>query len=173
MNFLNTILETNRLVLKPISSDFRNSIFESFTEEVAKTVFPQPTGDIADTDRFIADSRKTTGVGTNYQVVVCEKLNGTFIGCAGIHKLNIRPEPGLWLSEQAWGKGYGTEVVTALKQFADTHVEYEYLYYPVLRDNLASRKLAEKLGGILQPGEKEARNMRGNKIIVIVYHIYP
>ena len=57
-------------------------------------------------------------------------------------------EIGLWLKKSVHGIGYGTETVKTLIEFAEAHLDFEYLFYPVDKDNCASRKIPEKLGFI-------------------------
>jgi RimJ/RimL family protein N-acetyltransferase len=172
MDYSQINIETERLRLVPISSMYREDIFREFTEAVARYTFPQPTGDITDVDKFIAEANTTSKTGDNVQLVAVTKESGEFIGCAGLHHLLTRPEPGLWLKESAWGKGLGLEIVSALKHWADEHLEYEFLYYPVHRENEASRRIPEKLGGTLEAGEIHETNARGEPAILVVYHIH-
>jgi ribosomal-protein-alanine N-acetyltransferase len=57
-------------------------------------------------------------------------------------------EIGLWLKKSAHGNGYGTETVKTLIEFAEAHLDFEYLLYPVDKDNWISKKIPEKLGFI-------------------------
>ena len=174
MDLRNVAISTKRLALKPILPAYREEIFREFTEAVTRYTYPQPTGNIEDTDSFIRSSCEEMAKGENLQLVAIVRDTGEFIGCMGVHELAERPEIGLWLKESAWGKGYGFEIVAALKDWAEGHLEYEYLYYPVHRDNVASRRLAEKLGGELEPGELVLKNMRGEKHPGVAYRIpYP
>ncbi len=57
------------------------------------------------------------------------------------------PEVGLWLKESAHGHGFGTEVVAALIHWGHATLGKESFIYPVAVQNIASRRVAEKLGG--------------------------
>ena len=172
MNLREVIIETERLRLLPISSKYRQDIFNEFTEPVARFTFPQPTGDIADTDMFISGSTEKMEQGEELQFVVIHRGSEEFIGCTGLHALLARPEPGIWLKESAWNKGFGYEIVAALKSWADEHLDYTYLYYPVARENFASRRIPEKLGGKVEKREFESRNARGESHMSVAYRIY-
>lgn len=54
---------------------------------------------------------------------------------------------GIWLKEEAHGQGYGFEALSLLKKWANENLSFDYLQYPVEKNNSASRALAEKLGG--------------------------
>ena len=172
MDLRSARIKTERLCLVPISLEYQQDIFQSFTDRVAQYTWPQPTGNIADTAMFISGSLDSMGRGEELQFVVVSKNGGDFIGCAGLHHLSTRPEPGLWLRESAWNNGFGFEIVSALKQWADEHIEYEYLYYPVHKENVPSRRIPEKLGGILEEEEFISQNARGEDHVMVAYRIY-
>ena len=172
MDLRKMTIETDRLLLVPISPKYRQEIFEAFTDRVTMGTYPQPTGDISDTDRFISDSSESMRRGEELQFVATLRETGEFIGCTGLHHLWTRPEPGIWLKESAWKSGYGYEIVAALKWWADMHIEYEYLYYPVHKDNVPSRRIPEKLGGVLEAEEFVSKNARGEDHILVAYRIY-
>ncbi len=168
-----TTLETPRLRLVAITPAYCEAIFQAFTKTVARYTFPQPTGNSADTEAFIAHAQGLMEQGNELQVVVLDKETSEFLGCAGLHHLNTpHPELGLWFKENAWGKGYGTETMQALKAFVDEHYTYEYLHYPVVKENNASRNIAEKLRGILQPDGRITKNANGEPLKEVVYWIY-
>lgn len=172
MDLRSVIIETDRLRLVPISSEYRQEIFQAFTDRVARYTYPQPTGNIADTDVFISGSLDSMEQGGELQFVAVSKNDGDFIGCTGLHHLSTRPEPGLWLKESAWNNGFGFEIVAALKRWVDRYIVYEYLYYPVHKDNVPSRRIPEKLGGILEKEEFVSRNARGEDYTMVAYRIY-
>ncbi len=55
-------------------------------------------------------------------------------------------EIGFRLKRIAWGKGYGTEVSTALLQKAQRDFRARRVYATAMRDNRASRHIMEKIG---------------------------
>ena len=171
MGFYNTVLETKRLRLIPIASVYRKAIFEAFTETLARSTYPQPTGNIADIDTVISESSASRAREGNLQYVVLLKETGEFIGCAGLHNIPVKPEPGLWLKESSWKNGFGFEIIEAIRCWAKDHLECAYLYYPVRKENVPSRRIAEKLGGILEKDEFLSKNSRGEESVMVVYRI--
>lgn len=172
MNLYNVVVETKRLRLVPISPKYREDIFAAFTEKVARYTCPQPTGDRADTDAFISASIERMSQGEELQFVALLKSTEEFIGCAGLHRIQEMPEPGLWLKESSWRNGFGFEIISALKDWADANIEYEYLYYPVKKENVASRRIAEKLDGVLENEEFDSKNAREVEHRMVAYRIY-
>lgn len=58
----------------------------------------------------------------------------------------------------------------AIKAWADKNLDYDYLIYPVCKDNIPSRKIAESLGGtVISSGIKVFPS--GKRLEEVVYHI--
>lgn len=164
-------ITTDRLSLVVISREYKNDIFWQFTEEVARFLAPQPSGDIDDTVKFINGSRKNTLAGKELQLVVLDKNTRQFLGCVGLHRINTPvPELGIWFKKSAWGAGYGKESMLALKKWADANLNYEKIRYPVFKENLPSRKIAEFLGGKIAR-EFIGKNARGEENEEVEYFI--
>lgn len=154
-------ITTDRLIMIPISLAYKDNIFREFTKEVARYLFPQPTGNIANTIYFIKDSRQKTLNDTELQLVALNKNTKEFLGCVGLHEIDTQtPELGLWFKKSVWGKGYGKESMVALKQWAEANLDYDNINYPVFKENLPSRKIAELLGGVISK-ELIGKNQNG------------
>ncbi len=172
MDLSRVTIETERLRLVPVTSQYREEIFREFTPEITGFMFPKSPDKIEETDEFIATSERELKDGKTLQIVILKKENSEFLGCGGLNNVDTKtPEPGIWIKKSAHGNGYGKEVVTGLKEWADKHLEYEYLTYPVDRRNMGSRKIAESLGGIIKKEYKET-GMGGQELDEVEYHIY-
>jgi RimJ/RimL family protein N-acetyltransferase len=162
---------TDRLILVPINISYKEEIFKEFTEEVARFLFPQPTEDIQNTINFINESVVKNLAGLELQLVALDKNTKEFLACIGLHDTNTKkPELGLWFKRSAWGVGYGKESALALKKWADLNLDYENISYPVFKENLASRKIAEFLGGKIVR-EFIGKNIRGVENEEVEYFI--
>ncbi|MFA6486161.1 MAG: GNAT family N-acetyltransferase [Candidatus Magasanikbacteria bacterium] len=165
------VLETERLKLVPISMKHLEDIFKEFTSEITTHMFPQPSGNIEDTKKFITDSLNRMKKGENLQLVAEDKNTGEFLGCMGFHEIHRHdPEMGVWLKKSAHGKGYGKEAMKAIKDWADKNISYEYIKYPVVKVNTPSRQIAEFLGGKIAR-EFIGTNQNGNKMEEVEYRI--
>ncbi len=134
---------------------------------------PAPAKDIRETEDFIRKSLEGLKNGTNLQLVILDKDTREFTGCAGLHNLDTQtPEMGIWLKKSAHGKGYGKESMTAVKKWADTHLKYDFLIYPVADKNIPSRKIPESLGGVIEK-EYDEIGIGGNLYHCLVYKIPP
>ncbi|HLO85592.1 MAG TPA: GNAT family N-acetyltransferase [Nostocaceae cyanobacterium] len=171
MELLNLEITTTRLLIKPISLEFKEVIFQEFTPEIATYLYHDPTGKITDTELFIIKSILDMEKGEHLVVVVLQKDSQEFIGCSGINHIKTQhPQTGIWLKKSAHGKGYGTEIITALKKWADYNLDYEYLRYPVDWKNTPSRRIPEKLGGYIG-AEYDQTNLSGKVLNVVEYRI--
>ncbi|MFH1607788.1 MAG: GNAT family N-acetyltransferase [archaeon] len=165
-------IRTEHLILEPISMKFKEDIFSEFTKEITTYMYPQPPKDIKETEKFILDSIRENHERKNMQMVILKKGSGEFLGCTGLHKVNTRnPELGIWIKKSAHGNKYGLETISALKKWADKELNYDYLYYPVAKENIASRKIPEILGGKLIK-EFVGKNIKGKKMEEVEYRIY-
>ncbi len=172
MNTTNLVIATERLVLRPISLEYCEDIFKEFTDEVVVFMNPSPAKDISETEKFIFDSLEKMKSGSDVQQVIVNLANGEFLGCAGLHHINTSvPVFGVWLKKNAHGHKYGQEAMKGLKEWAEKNLKYEYLKYPVAVGNVASRKVAELLGGKI---EKEFVGVKqnGEEMREVEYRIY-
>jgi len=170
-NIADFTIETERLLLIPISLAYRDNIYKEFTLEVARYLVPQPTGNIENTIYFINDSREKNLKNEALQLIAIDKISKEFLGCVGLHDLNTKiPELGLWFKKSVWGKGYGKESMAALKNWADKNINYEYISYPIFKENIASQKIAEYLGGEITE-ELISKNQNGIEFNEVKYLI--
>ena len=171
-NLLNVEIETERLTLKPVSLEYKDMIFSEFTDEVTKFMFPSTPKQIEDTEKFINDSREKIKKGEDLGVSIFNKETNEFLGNGGIHHLDTKtPELGIWIKKSAHGNKYGREAVAGLKEWADKNIEYEYLLYPVAKENIASRKIPESLGGKVMR-ELISKKQNGEDMEEVEYWIY-
>jgi ribosomal-protein-alanine N-acetyltransferase len=168
------IISAGRILLRPISEGDTWQVFENFTADIARFMVPQPPERVQDTVQFIR--RAMTGMERreNLQFVIVDKNSGEFLGCCGLHGHGTpkTPELGIWLKATAHGSGYGQEAIAALISWAEQHLVYDYLVYPVDRKNVPSRKIPEALGGEIFE-ETICRRQDGGRLDVIIYRIYP
>jgi RimJ/RimL family protein N-acetyltransferase len=84
----------------------------------------------------------------NFSFVIRRLDSRECLGMAGLEDADsISPEIGLWLKESAHGQGFGREVVAALVAWGHATLGKGSFIYPVAVQNIASRRIAEKLHG--------------------------
>lgn len=146
-------LETERLVLRM----FRETDFEAYTR-----IFADP-----EVMRYVSDgkplSRQEAWRSLAFQLghwalrgygmwAVEEKASGSLVGRIGL--LNPEGWPGFelgWaLGREHWGKGYATEGARRALAYAFTELSREHVISVILPENLASIRVAERLGETLE-----------------------
>jgi RimJ/RimL family protein N-acetyltransferase len=173
MNTSNITIETKNLLLKGITLDYKDDIFREFTPEITTYMYPKPAERVEETAEFINASIKENSEGSNLQTMILDKNTKEFLGNAGLHHIDTRtPALGIWVKKSAHGHGYGKEAMVALKAWADKNLDYEYILYPVDRENHASKRIPEFLGGKVVK-EYDKINMKGDTLHILEYWIYP
>jgi RimJ/RimL family protein N-acetyltransferase len=173
MDTSNITIETKNLCLQGITLKYRDDIFKEFTPEITTYMFPKPAEKIEETVEFIETSIKENKEGSNFQIVILNKVSKDFLGCGGLHHIDRKtPELGIWIKKSAHGHGYGKEAIIALKEWADKNLDYEYILYAVDAENQASRRIPEFFGGEIAR-EYDEVSMSGRKLYLLEYRIYP
>lgn len=83
-------------------------------------------------------------------VFAVETLDGTYLGNAGLHRIDHRlqrAELGIVIgNKQYWGKGHGSEAVMLLLQYAFEDLNLHRVYLHVLADNQRAIRCYSKCG---------------------------
>jgi [ribosomal protein S5]-alanine N-acetyltransferase len=141
-------LETDRLVLVPKSSAHAECIFAEYREPITRYMGHAPPGSLALLLERIEEQVAAMMSGEALYLSVLREGSEEFLGCFSLDELgSAHPEMGGWLKASAHGNRYGQEAARKLKQWADHHLAHQHLVWPCAVDNIASRKLAESLGG--------------------------
>ena len=165
-------IESERIVLVPISQEYKEVIFREFTDEITLYMFPSTPKEISETEEFIRATLEKVQKKEEIVTVILKKENSEFLGCCGLHRIDTKtPEIGIWLKKGAHGYKYGQEAIHALKDWADKNIDYDYLIYPVVKENTASRRVPESLGGELVRSFEKA-NQSGLVRGMVEYFIY-
>ena len=168
----NLDIRGKRVRLASISSVYTQEIYQEFTSEVTRYMFPKPPERVEETQEFINNSLKSMRNGNNLVLVILLAQTDEFLGCCGLHgQKNVRlPELGIWLKVDAHGQRFGREAITTLVNWASENIELEGFIYPVDRENIASRKIPESLGGQVFK-EAQVTSLSGYVLDEVVYKI--
>jgi RimJ/RimL family protein N-acetyltransferase len=169
------VIESRRLILQPISLDYSEDIFREFIDKVTKWLVRGPNESFEKTKEFIVGAIQSTKEGTQLKLIATSKEN-EFLGLCELKNPDTKtPEFGLWLKESVQGKGYGTELILALFEWASKNLDIDYFIYRADKENVGSWKIAEKLveefGGEFI-GEEPAV-IRGKDTITREYKVLP
>lgn len=138
------VLETKRLALRaPRLEDAKTVAALANDRRIAENTarIPHPYK-MADAEGFIGTANKAGGEA----VFLIALRDETIIGACGIMAQREAPELGYWLGVPYWGKGYATEALHAVVDYAFTDLNHEALQAGARVTNPASRRVLEKCG---------------------------
>jgi RimJ/RimL family protein N-acetyltransferase len=166
--------DCGRIILKPVSMDNAPDIFKYFNKKVTKYMYPKAPEKIEDTIKYLKKAIRKNEQGKNYEVAIYYKWTDSleFIGGGGLHDINTKtPEFGVWIREEYQGCALGYDAIGALRDWADKHLDYEYIKYPVDRRNKPSIGIPEYLKGKIMD-EYPMKSESGKMLDVIEYRIF-
>ena len=137
------VLETERLTLRaPRHEDVKAIALLVNDRRIAENTarIPHPYG-VDAAREFIHAVNRGDG-----EVAFVITLADTLIGGCGIDPREGGPEIGYWLGVPYWGRGYATETVRAVIDYAFGELEYDTLAAGARVSNPASRRVLEKCG---------------------------
>ncbi len=135
------VLETERLTLRaPRHEDVKAIAALANDRRVAANTarIPHPYG-VDDAEQFIAAVNQRDGEACFLMV-----LDGKPIGACGIDPRDDSPELGYWVGAAYWGRGFTTEAVRAVIDYAFGDLKHETLQAGARVSNPASRRVLEK-----------------------------
>src|SRR3989339_5458 len=156
-------LKTKRLLLRPPRMMDIDEIIEGAGNlEVSKwlLVVPHPykRKDVIDWIKKKQKQEKQKKK-ENYQFGIILRENNAYIGGIGIHHIDMKQgtaEVGYWISQSQWKKGYGSEALEAVLDFAFNKLKLRRLEAGVIKGNPGSRVLLEKFGFKLEGTKRRA-----------------
>lgn len=149
-------IETNRLLLVPVSTQHISDIFQEYREPMTKYMNHPTTGTLEELTERHKKWRRQLKAGTRLFMATLLKASGEFIGCFAIDGIGtMDPEMGGWLKKSAHGQRFGQEAAAGLRKWAQTHLTYHHLKWPCAKANIASCKVAEALGGKVEKQYKK------------------
>ena len=138
------VLETKRLALRaPRLEDAKTVAALANDRRIAENTarIPHPYR-MTDAEGFISAANKAVGDA----VFLITLQDGSIAGACSIMCEDDTPELGYWLGAPYWGKGYATEALHAVVDYAFTDLGHEALQAGARVTNPASRRVLEKCG---------------------------
>ncbi|MBX6425177.1 MAG: GNAT family N-acetyltransferase [Variibacter sp.] len=139
------VLETERLILRaPRLEDVKAIAALANDRRIAENTrrIPHPYT-VADAEQFV----RGVNAGGGEMALVITLADGTLIGSCGLGLLDgAVPEIGYWLGVPYWGKGFATEAVRAVIDYAFAELNHHALQAGARVTNPASRRILEKCG---------------------------
>ena len=161
------MIRSPRLQLSPFTMADVEEVFECITPAIARFMRWEPPKSLNEY-KAQREARLQANDPSVFSFVVRRSDTMECLGIAGVDEADQpTPELGIWLKEAAHGHGYGTEAIKAVAEWATKTLAKESFLYPVAVENVASRRIAEKLNG-------EIVGSRANpQYESVVYKIYP
>ena len=164
-------LVANRLSLRTFTPADAPEIFAAVSPTITRFTAWDPSPSPAAFAEVWRQWLPRMTAGTDLSLVIRLRATDEFLGVAGIHCIgSAEPEVGIWLKETAHGLGYGREAIGAIVEWAPAQIRAAALIYPVAKQNLPSRRLAESLHGTIV-GERKLRKSSGVVLDEVVYRI--
>jgi RimJ/RimL family protein N-acetyltransferase len=141
-------ISTERVTLRPFDDGDAPETFAAITPGLTRFMNWEPPPSL---EKFAEVWRSwLSAMNTGSELYFVIRASQEFVGIAGLHGLGEdQPELGLWIKEAAQGNGYGQEAMAALLAWASERFGPSAFKWPVAVDNAPSRRLAEKLDGVL------------------------
>lgn len=143
-------LQSERLIFRQLQPEDVPLIVEMAGDyDVSKMTlnipYPYPTEVAVE---FVEHSHKTWEDDTAYSFALVLQENNQFIGVIGLrpNMRHNRGEVGYWVGKSYWGKGYMTEALKRVIQFAFEELELNRVGASYLIHNPASGRVMEKAG---------------------------
>ena len=158
-------LETERLVLRYIDQSDAEDMFEySSVEDVCEFLLWSPHINIDVTKGYIEFLQKRYLRGLYADWAVTLKDSRKMIGTCGFANIDSRMkncEIGYVLSPYFRNNGYMTEAVNAVLKLTFDVLKLETARLRIINENTASKKLAERVGFVLESVEREEMEIKG------------
>lgn len=137
-------LSTERLQLEPLTVEWLDELVKQNKGNVAR--YTLQFIDQNEAHSWINECNEKQARQERLGMVVLSRDSREFLGVASIQSINIDPQLGIWIKEDAQGKGYGRESISCLIDwFKAACGQGEKIKYLVEKGNVASIKLARKL----------------------------
>lgn len=144
MSHKNTpIIQTERLILRGKFKKDADAMLRYYTDEkVRGWLGGYPPVDTKPIKRMVSRDKSRSSW------LIIEKQSGEIIGEFDIYRIvqGRLAEIGYILLSQHWGKGYMTEIMSAMIPYAFDKMGLEILRLTIMKSNQRSRHLAEKMG---------------------------
>jgi RimJ/RimL family protein N-acetyltransferase len=152
--FMNLILETKNLFLKPLDRSHAEDFFAmDRNPNVHKYLWQKPVENIEETVATIDVVLEQYVKNDIGRFAIHLKENNAFVGWCGLkfntetvnNKTNFY-DIGYRIAERYWGKGYGTESALAWMNYGFEHLKLQKIEAAAHVENVASNRILEKIG---------------------------
>jgi ribosomal-protein-alanine N-acetyltransferase len=169
----NIILETKRLILRRQAIDDLDDLFALYCDPEITKYIPDGPRNYQETreelEWFLNGHPKHPELGLWATI---HKETGKFIGRCGLLPWTIEGrqevEVAYTIAREYWGQGLGTEVAKGILKYGFDELGLSRLICLIDPKNIASQKVAEKIGMTL---EKEVDGIDGDGLPTLIYSV--
>ena len=168
-------LTTERLILRPFEMSDAQRIYQlcnnyNIYKSTLYLPYPYP---IEAATNWIPTHEENFKNDKSYDFAITDKATGELLGAIGLsnNKTHKNGEVAYWVGEEYWGKGYGTEALKAVIDFAFDEKGYHRVWARFFASNPASGKMMEKVGMVEEGVQIQHIIKEGNFEDLIFYGI--
>lgn len=157
---LPTVIETARLILRPPRTGDGLVLHEALTESLvdlrrflASLPWVAAEQTLESAESFCRNGEANFIARKDLPFFVFEKKTGNLVASTGLHRTvwqTPKTEVGYWCRSRATGRGYVTEAVNALTEYAFRNIRAVRVELITDEENAASRRVAERAGFLLE-----------------------
>ena len=144
------VLETERLILRPLSVDDAETIYKNWTSdpEVAKFMRWERHKDVSETEEWLSTEEECVESDEVYNWGFVLKETGDLIGSGGLVFIEAKGmyELGYNVMKKYWGIGIATEASEIIMEYGINELKQKQFYCCHAKDNPASGKVMMKVG---------------------------
>jgi len=141
-------IQTERLLLRKACREDAPAIFNAYAQnpEVTRYMTWKPHNNIQETEQFLSACEELWRSGKDFAYAVTLKENKALIGMFAVHPMNLKIEVGYGMARSFWGKGYMTEVLRAVIDWAWAQPDIFRVQAICDVENIGSARVMEKAG---------------------------
>lgn len=168
-------LATDRLILRQINANDKDALFEMRSNPEQMKYIPRPLArEVSDIDELL--ERVNTGIQNKESIswAMCLKESSKLIGTIGfvrMKKEHFRGEVGYMIHPAFQGKGLTQEALKKIIEYGFETIRFHSIEAIVDPENIASRKVCEKLSFVQEAHLKENEFYDGRFLDTVIYSI--
>lgn len=143
-------LETERMVLRPLTAGDADAVYGIFSDPLAMRFSITGVRDRAETAAWLARAIAIHDEHGHGFWAAILKETGAYVGHAGLLPQEVEGrrevEIAYWFLRSHWNRGLATEAACACRDYGLHDLHRRRLISLIVRENAASRRVAEKVG---------------------------
>lgn len=166
------ILESERTILRQFKESDLENVFKGLSHPDVIKYYGISFDSLEATKEQLTWFANLEKNGTGIWWAVISKIDGKFLGAGGLNDLstkNKKAEIGFWLLPESWGKGYMTETMPVIFNYAFNNIGLHRIEGFVEPDNVNCKKALAKLNFNLEGTMRDCEFKNGKFISWEIY----